>query len=99
MRKKGLEPPRLSAPDPKSGAATNYATSATRIFIKSDCKINVISLKPQPLFCLLIAPPAKHREMHITTWPGLHVGDEFFQVSGGLIQVSVKFLIPEQQTD
>ena len=25
---KGLEPPRLSAPDPKSGAATNYATSA-----------------------------------------------------------------------
>jgi hypothetical protein len=25
---KGLEPPRLSTPDPKSGAATNYATSA-----------------------------------------------------------------------
>ena len=24
----GLEPPRLAAPDPKSGAATNYATSA-----------------------------------------------------------------------
>ena len=24
----GLEPPRLSAPDPKSGAATDYATSA-----------------------------------------------------------------------
>jgi hypothetical protein len=24
----GLEPPRLSAPDPKSGTATNYATSA-----------------------------------------------------------------------
>jgi hypothetical protein len=23
----GLEPPRLAAPDPKSGAATNYATS------------------------------------------------------------------------
>ena len=28
MRLKGLEPPRLSAPDPKSGAATNYATVA-----------------------------------------------------------------------
>ena len=28
MRMKGLEPPRLSAPDPKSGTATNYATSA-----------------------------------------------------------------------
>lgn len=24
----GLEPPRLSAPDPKSGTATNYATYA-----------------------------------------------------------------------
>ena len=28
---KGLEPPRLSALDPKSSAATNYATSATLI--------------------------------------------------------------------
>ncbi len=28
VRPKGLEPPRLSAPDPKSGAATNYATAA-----------------------------------------------------------------------
>jgi hypothetical protein len=31
VRKKGLEPPRREAPDPKSGAATNYATSASRI--------------------------------------------------------------------
>ena len=30
---KGLEPPRLSAPDPKSGAATNYATSANSTVI------------------------------------------------------------------
>ena len=28
VRMKGLEPIRLSTPDPKSGAATNYATSA-----------------------------------------------------------------------
>ena len=28
VRLKGLEPPRLSSPDPKSGAATNYATAA-----------------------------------------------------------------------
>jgi hypothetical protein len=28
VRMKGLEPPRLSTPEPKSGAATNYATSA-----------------------------------------------------------------------
>ncbi len=30
VRTKGLEPPRLTAPDPKSGAATNYATSAQK---------------------------------------------------------------------
>ncbi len=35
---KGLEPPRLSAPDPKSGAATNYATSA---FVVRRCKITI----------------------------------------------------------
>ena len=28
VRIKGLEPPRLSAPDPKSGVATNYTISA-----------------------------------------------------------------------
>ena len=28
MRLKGLEPSRLAAPDPKSGASTNFATSA-----------------------------------------------------------------------
>ena len=32
---KGLEPPRLTAPDPKSGVATNYTTSADFIFIKA----------------------------------------------------------------
>ena len=31
VRLKGLEPPRLSAPDPKSGAATNYATAAEMV--------------------------------------------------------------------
>ena len=34
VRKKGLEPPRREAPDPKSGAATNYATSAVRIILR-----------------------------------------------------------------
>ena len=28
VRTKGLEPPRRKTPDPKSGAATNYATCA-----------------------------------------------------------------------
>jgi hypothetical protein len=34
---KGLEPPRLTAQDPKSCAATNYATSAGSLF-KMVCK-------------------------------------------------------------
>jgi hypothetical protein len=29
VRVKGLEPPRLAAPDPKSGASANFATPAT----------------------------------------------------------------------
>ena len=33
---KGLEPPRLTAPDPKSGSATNYDTSA---FEKTGAKV------------------------------------------------------------
>ena len=37
VRAKGLEPPRLTAPDPKSGAATNYATRA--MFLVSECKV------------------------------------------------------------
>jgi hypothetical protein len=36
VRMKGLEPPRLTAPDPKSGSATNYDTSA---FLKSPAKV------------------------------------------------------------
>ena len=28
VRKRGLEPPRLAAPDPKSGASANFAISA-----------------------------------------------------------------------
>lgn len=31
VRDGGLEPPLLTEPDPKSGAATNYATSANAI--------------------------------------------------------------------
>ncbi len=37
----GLEPPRLAAPDPKSGAATNYATRAdSYVLLKRECKDN-----------------------------------------------------------
>ena len=38
VRAKGLEPPRLTALDPKSSAATNYATRA--LLLVSDCKGN-----------------------------------------------------------
>ena len=41
VRLKGLEPPRRETPDPKSGAATNYATAANaiRAFLFSGAKI------------------------------------------------------------
>ena len=42
VRLKGLEPPRLSAPDPKSGAATNYATTAGVVFSITGAKIQLI---------------------------------------------------------
>jgi hypothetical protein len=49
VRMKGLEPPRLAAPDPKSGAAANYATSAdcpfrkkTSFFTKGSANLGII---------------------------------------------------------
>ena len=30
VRMEGLEPPRLAAPEPKSGVSTNFTTSATK---------------------------------------------------------------------
>ena len=40
VRKRGLEPPCLAAPDPKSGASANFAISA-----KTRLNYNVIILK------------------------------------------------------
>lgn len=40
VRMEGLEPPRLSAPEPKSGVSTNFTTSA---------KVGFFSLKHCPL--------------------------------------------------
>ena len=48
VRMEGLEPPRLSAPDPKSGTATNYATCAKKaFFIKRERKFRdyLVSIK------------------------------------------------------
>jgi hypothetical protein len=44
VRMKGLEPPRLTAPDPKSGAATNYATSAL-LFSSRAANIRILSVE------------------------------------------------------
>ena len=41
VRKKGLEPPRREAPDPKSGAATNYATSASLFPLFGTAKVAI----------------------------------------------------------
>ena len=42
----GLEPPCLAAPDPKSGAATNYATRAdSYVLLKRECKDNTFLIQ------------------------------------------------------
>ena len=42
VRMEGLEPPRREAPDPKSGAATNYATCAiTPVFRQQNLKFRI----------------------------------------------------------
>ena len=51
VRLKGLEPPRLSSLDPKSSAATNYATAAKR-----DTKVLLIFLSAT-LRLLFFLPP------------------------------------------
>ena len=46
VRLKGLEPPRLSAPDPKSGAATNYATAAwCALRVQRYLKVLILQIK------------------------------------------------------
>ena len=57
---KGLEPPRLSASDPKSDAATNYATSAESL---GGAKIQFF-LKQSTFFCNKIC--SKNQELFIT---------------------------------
>ena len=39
VRVEGLEPPRLAAPEPKSGASTNFATPACK-----NTKVSAVSL-------------------------------------------------------
>ena len=47
VRMEGLEPPRLAAPDPKSGAATNYATSGCISFLTFPSNRNWFSRKKE----------------------------------------------------
>ena len=53
VRAKGLEPPRLTAPDPKSGAATNYATRAM-LFGLASAKVDKKTELPN--FCFNFIP-------------------------------------------
>ena len=53
VRMKGLEPPRLAAPDPKSGVATNYTTSAVKnffSFILVSANIQTFPLLPKVFY-------------------------------------------------
>ena len=56
VRMKGLEPPRLTAPDPKSGVATNYTTSAILYELLSfyRCKFITFFLSLQIFFTLFL---------------------------------------------
>ena len=38
----GLEPTRITTPDPKSGASTNFATSADAMFFNCSAKVGNI---------------------------------------------------------
>jgi hypothetical protein len=60
----GLEPPRLSAPDPKSGTATNYATSAgaakMQIFLISCLwSANIFNRVPGGFYLLGLGNPVR----------------------------------------
>ncbi len=39
VRMEGLEPPRLAAPDPKSGVSANFTTSAKRWYARQDSNL------------------------------------------------------------
>ena len=54
MRIKGLEPPRLSASDPKSDVATNYTISACRL-ISATCPPRIRLAKTSRLPCIHFA--------------------------------------------
>ncbi len=41
VRTEGLEPTNLAAPDPKSGASTNFATSAVNFFCADTIEKNI----------------------------------------------------------
>ena len=58
---KGLEPPRLSASDPKSDAATNYATSAESL---GGAKIQFF-FKQSTFFCNKIYGGKKKNILHL----------------------------------
>lgn len=53
VRLAGLEPVRLAAPDPKSGASTNFATGATNAWGTLPCPVPAFKAK-QAAFSLTL---------------------------------------------
>jgi len=54
VRVEGLEPTRLAASEPKSGASTNFATPATGVSLSEVCEVaQVLSLRESEKVCLL----------------------------------------------
>jgi hypothetical protein len=51
----GLEPPRLAAPDPKSGAATNYATRAETVSKEGSFQTGLQRYENPPSFAIKTA--------------------------------------------
>ena len=51
VRERGLEPPLLTEPDPKSGAAANYATRANLFTIQVNLQIDIdITVVERPVW-------------------------------------------------
>jgi hypothetical protein len=87
----GLEPPRLAAPDPKSGAATNYATSgrcagaAILPAIARNATPEILAAATSPIDSEMPASGKKERKFiqYIGNWNSRHklklkIGDTFF---------------------